>query len=418
MSESQSFASDKKVLASNFLALSLVKVTDYLIPLITLPYLARVLGVDKFGVISFSQAFIQYFICFVEYGFNFSGTRAVALNRQDHAALESILSRIFFAKLFLALCSLALLLLLITVVPPLRKYALLHLFTFGLVFGEVFIPLWFFQGIEQMKYVTIFNCLSKVLFATAIFIFVRQPDDYLIVNLMYGVGAILSGSTAMALLRFKFGLRITLPPWRAVATELRQSFNIFVGTFIPTLYNNTSTFILGLTASETFVGYYAAAIKVINIVNQFVWVLGRVFFPFLNRRFSAFRTAGRIMLGAGLGLTLAVFLSADLLVDILFTNRYEATATLLRILSASSFLLAVMSTYGSNYLVVLKQDRLYMIITATASLIGFAAAIVTIPVWYHYGAAWTLVGARALLALLCFIFAMRLMLDTRRASAG
>lgn len=409
MNGTESLSGERRGLASNFMALSLVKVTDYLIPLITLPYLARVLGVDKFGVVYFSQAFIQYFVSLVEYGFNFSGTRAVTQNRNDRAELERILARVLFSKLLLTFVSLVIMLALVTLVPPLRKYAILHLCTFGLVFGEVLLPLWFFQGLEQMKYVTIFNCLGKMLFAGALFLLVNTPDDFVLVNLFYAVGAILSGVAAIAFIRYRFGLRLRIPAPGEVANELRAGFNLFVGTFVPTLYNNTSTFILGLVAPETFVGYYAAAIKVINIVNQFVWVMGRVFFPFLNRRFSAFRVAGRIMLAGGLALSLFVFLSADLLVAVLFTARYEATADLLRILSASSFLLAVMGTYGTNFLVVLKKDRLYMTATTIASLIGFAAAIATIPVWYHYGAAWTLLGARALLALLCYLFAWRLM---------
>ena len=399
---------DRKIIIGNITALSLVKITDYVIPLITLPYLARVIGVEKFGVIIFSQAFVQYFISLVEYGFNFSGTRAIAQNRNNRENLECIFSRICAAKIVLMVSSFLFFIATIYLIPMLRRYAVLHLFTFGLVIGEALLPAWFFQGMERMQLLTILNCSSKLLFAVILFTFVKSPDDFLLVNLFYSFGAIAAGITGLVLVYRVFGIRLLLPSLAAVAGELRRGFYLFVGTFMPTLYNNTSTFILGLAAPEILVGYYAAAMKVINLVTQFITILSRVFYPFLSRRSDEFIAVRRTLLITGAALSLILVAGANPIITVLFSARFSAAIPLLRILSVGIFMLAVMAAYGTNYLLVHRKDRLYMLLTVVASIVGFVASLLCIPLYHHHGAAWTLTGTRTLLAVLCYLLALKL----------
>jgi len=396
-------------LTSNFIALSLVKATDYLVPLVTLPYIARVIGVEKFGVIIFSQSFVQYFVSLVEYGFNFSGTRAVALHRDNRTELEALFSRIYVAKITLAIGGFSLFAILTGVVPSLREQALLHLLTFGLVFGEALLPTWFFQGMEQMQFLTFLNGIAKFFFAAVLFLFVKSPDDFILVNLFYAAGAIMAGILGLILVVYSFGIRLCLPSVGSLIHELQKGFPLFVSIFMPTLYNNTSTFILGLSAPPTLVGYYAAAMKIINLVTQLITVLSRVFYPFLSRHANDFSLIRRTLLGTGGVLAFLLITTATPLVLLLFSNRFAPAIPLLRILAVGIFMLSVMAAYGTNYLLVLQKDRLYMMLTLVASLVGFAATVILIPLWHHYGAAWTLTGTRTLLAILCFLSALHLM---------
>lgn len=258
---------DRRKLAENFLSLYVVQGTNYLLSLVTLPYLGRVLEADTFGLVMFAQAVIQHFIIVTDFGFNLSATRAISLARDDRAAVGRIYSAVMTVKLGLMIVSFAALLLLIATVDKFAADPWLYILTFGMVAGNVLFPIWFFQGMERMKYITVLNTVAKFIFAGSIFILVRDPRDYLLVPLLNSLGFITAGLLAVGMVLRRFRVPVRVPSPADLREQLRQGWYIFISQVSISLYTSTNTLILGFLASNTVVGYYTAAEKIIQAVK-------------------------------------------------------------------------------------------------------------------------------------------------------
>ena len=164
---------DGKTVFANFGYLSLLQIAGYVFPLITMPYLARVIGADGFGKIAFASAIVVWIQTISDWGFNLTATRDVAQNRADKEKVSRIFSNVLWARCLLTIFSGLLLLIAVLTVPYLRENADIIFVTFLLVPGHILFPEWFFQAIEKMKYTTIFNLLIKLVFTIADCIYIH-----------------------------------------------------------------------------------------------------------------------------------------------------------------------------------------------------------------------------------------------------
>lgn len=207
--------SDAKILMSNFFSLAFLQVAGYVFPLLTVPYLANVIGVEKYGEIAFAMAVMVYFQTIVDYGFIFSAVRDIARCRKDYARISQIYSKVMWTRGLLVLCSFIFLILLILVIPKMREMWAILLASFLIVIGHAMFPDWMFQALEKMKYITIFNVVVKLIFTIFIFVFIHNPSDYILQPIITSLGYILSGLGAMWLIN-KWGISIFKPNFKEI----------------------------------------------------------------------------------------------------------------------------------------------------------------------------------------------------------
>ena len=388
-----------KVLAENFAALLLLQVAGYVFPFITLPYLSRTIGVEHFGDIAFATAIMVYCQTVVDYGFIFSAVRDIARCKEDKKEASAIFTRVMWARFFLVLVSFALLLLCILFIPKLYGMRLILLYSFFMVIGHALFPDWMFQALEKMKYITILNLLTKFLFTVLVFVVIREQDDYIYQPILTSLGFCISGIISLILL-WKMGFRMGRFRIKEVLSTIRSNTDLFINQIVPNLYNSLSTIFLGFMSGSTANGIFDAGNRFNNISSQFIAIISRVFYPYLSRNIQQHSLYLKLHLGISFCAGLFLFVTAPLLIDLFFTEVFDEDVLVLRIMSCSLIFLSLSNVFGTNYLIVIGKEKELRNCTMVASIAGFFIMIPLVYYFSYIGAAFTIIIARGLIALL------------------
>jgi polysaccharide transporter, PST family len=183
----------KNVHVRNVAWLYVVQFSSYLMPLITLPYLSRVLSPEKFGLVAYSQSIMWYFVTLTDYSFNFSATREVAIHRDDKENLSKLFSSVMAAKTLLTVAGFLVLMATVFAVPKLRAHWELYPLAFLTVTGNFFFPLWLFQGLQKLEQAAIRDFLAKLLGIIALFGLVHKDSDYAMATAVQGGSVAIAG---------------------------------------------------------------------------------------------------------------------------------------------------------------------------------------------------------------------------------
>ena len=273
------FGKETLTILHSFFFLSVIQLTNFLLPLIILPFLIRIVGIEKVGIIALAQALMSYFIIVTDYGFNLTATRDIAHHRGDKRRMSEIVSRVMILKSCLAGLSFFFLIILLNLVTRFSVNAEMYYWSFLLVLGQVLIPTWFFQGIEKMKYLALINVSGKIIFVTLIFFFIRKPDDYIYAIVFLSLGNIVAGVFGLLIMFYRFGISFIVPAWQDMKTELQTGWALMISNFSINVYINSNIFILALFTSNVIVGYYSIADKILYALRQILNLFFQATYP-------------------------------------------------------------------------------------------------------------------------------------------
>lgn len=373
---------DGKTLLENFVSLSAIQLIGMVLPLITLPYVLRVMGFEKYGIIVFATALVAYFQSLTDFSFKITAVRDVAIFKDSQNKLNLIYSKVITIKTIFLLLSLLLIGSIVYLYPPFYEYRLIYGLCMLSLVGHTLFPEWFFQGIEKMRYITYLNIGIKVFFTLCVFVFIKAEEDFWIYPLLQSAGLIGAGLIGQLMLIYKYKLKFIWLPKRIIKNAITSNFPIFVNQFLPTLYNNTSLFLLGLFSVPVIVGIYNSILIVVNLAVALLEIVSRVFFPFLNRKKTAFTSYKKMML-AMVSLMSVCILAGHKLVFWYLNISYENAFWVLLILVIGLFGYTLYNIFGLNYFIVYRKDKLVMNNTIKASVIGF---ILAFPLVYFFDA--------------------------------
>ena len=270
-------------MTTNFISLVLLQGINYLLPLLSFPYLFRVLGVERWGLVTFGYAFMQYFVMFTDFGFNLSGTKFISQHKENIKKINSFLNSAMTGRFILCIICFFLLLLLTLFNQKFKNESFFYILYFGIVIGNVMFPMWFFQGMENMKYITMFNIIAKSLSFIPFFIIIRKPEDYIYVPICYSVGFILAGIISIFIIYNKMEMKWYFTSIKEIQHVLKDSSTYFLSRVSTSLFTTNNSFILGLACGNIAVGYYSAAEKIYQAYNQLLLPFTGVLFPHISR---------------------------------------------------------------------------------------------------------------------------------------
>ena len=323
---------DKRRLIENFSALTFMQLLNYILPFITLPYLARVLTIEGYGVYIFSLSFIQYFIIIVNFGFDLSGTREISINRNNSKKLSEIFSSILIIKFILMLISFIILILLILFVPTIKEYWYVHLLMFLMVFGNMLLSIFIYQGLEKMKFITILNASIKIFFTLSIFIFVKDQNDLALVALLNSIGYIIVGIISLIIITSVINIKLKIPSKESIVSQLKNSAQFFWSRIAVSMYTTSNTFVIGLILGPVAAGFFGTADKLFRGVVSLYQPLNSVLYPYIahSKNISLYKKLFKISTISNIFIVLLVFLFSDFIINLIFGEGYGESAVLLK----------------------------------------------------------------------------------------
>lgn len=276
----------KKTLFVNYLSLASLQIINYILPLIVIPYLFMTLNAEKFGLVYFAQAVVVYFSMIIGYGFNLSAVKEVSVNRDNKEKINEIYSTITYIKSFMFIVLFFIFYLIIYSFDKFSNEQLLYLFTYGMIIESILFPVWLFQGLEKMKFITLIYFTSKVVATLLIFIIIKEENDYYKVPIIYLISTFISGLIAIYVIRFKLQIKLIPININQVVYQLKEGWHLFIANLSGNLYRNSNILILGFLTNNTFVGFYALAEKVVKAIQSIMIPVSDTLYPFIAKRVS------------------------------------------------------------------------------------------------------------------------------------
>jgi PST family polysaccharide transporter len=370
----------KRGLVKNVFSLGLVQVANYVFPFITVPIVSRIIGPDKFGVLSFSSSFVTYFTLLINFGFDLSATRAIAANRNNVEERNKIFNQVVLAKVLLFSVSILLFLIALFTVPQLRNEKEVAIFSFIVCLSWVITPNWLYQGMQELSRVAMFNLVTKVIFTVIILLVIREKSDYIWQPLAISVAQLIVGVYSFTYALRRYSIRLQRTQLQPVLQLLWKERVIFFSMVVINLYTTTNVVLLGFLQSPTQVGYYSAGYRLIVIIQSLISIpLSQAKFPFIGSAFAQSREKGlhvvKQMLPVVTVLTFSaafiLWLFGPLVIMLIYGHKFEPSIMVFRILAFVPVVIGWSNLFGIQTMINLKMDKIFFRITA----IGAVASI-------------------------------------------
>ena len=379
-------------LLSNFVALSIIQGTNFLLPLIVMPYVIKRVGPDGFGAISVAQVVMVYLSTVCDYGFNLTATRDIAIGRNDDNKISRIFYTVLAAKLVITMAAFLLLAVMTLTVPLFRENILLYLLGFTYVIGQSLMVSWFFQGVERMQYITVITLISRLIFVVLVFAFIRHRADRQLFLLFLGIGNIIAGIVSIYLAVKLFRFSFYRPSWADIRYELREGWQITVSNLSINTYLYINVFVLRLFTNDLVVGYYSVAERIFFAVRQILGIFSQVIYPRVcqivqegRRQVKEFFTKVYLpFLILVLASCSILFFFSGFIVSIFLGNRSAMAVQLLRILAFVPVIVCL-NIPAYQVLLGLNLKKSYLRVLVSGTIVNLVANLLLVNVWGAIG---------------------------------
>jgi O-antigen/teichoic acid export membrane protein len=390
----------------------LLAVSQVLFPLLTFPYLARVLGPENIGLYNFSESYARYFALVAALGISVYGVREIAKKQGQPKALSNTFVELFLIN-FIATCVLSIVYIFtIVYTTKLSSNASLFYWSFLFFFFQVFVLEWFFTGINQFKYIAVRFFIIRLVFIAAIFIFIKEANDYVkYMQLQVGLTFFLGVINFVYLFKFIVLKNICLSELNLLK-HLKPLFLLFLTIFSISVYLHFDTVLLGILADNESVGYYSAPLKLVKIIIAVLAAITAAMFPKMVQFFEQgdlvqfekmLSQSFELVVSIGIPTTILVYILAPEIIYILFGSSFQQAIIPLQITAPLILIVSLSTIFGFQILSVHSKDSAILKSAVAGMLFSLVASFLFIPKFKQEGAAYIILFTE-LLVLLFFIY--------------
>lgn len=381
----------------DIISLMFLQGVNYIMPVLVLPYLITVIGAEGFGIYSFALSVCQYLILIVDFGFNLSATKQIAIHKGDKEKVSKIFSDTVYAKIFLMLISLIIAFAL-SLVPNFAIYREAIFVMFGMVIGHTLLYVFLFQGLDEIRWVSFFTAIAKFMVLPLTFIFVKGSEDLYIAVFLQGFVSVVAAIISLIMIGTKKWVYLVRFTFNGMWNAIKDAFPIFLSNAATSIYTVSFVLILGYFATADVVGQYSASERIMRVLVLFIFApVMQVFYPKVSRLAKTSKTESenlykKILYGVICLMTLiclGIFILSYIIVP-LAGDDYMGTESIMRIMCLTPIFIGTGGVIGQIYILALSDNKYKKYFTKTyimAAVVAILSIFIFIPTLQAQGAA-------------------------------
>lgn len=403
---------DTKVFLANFFHLSFLRGISRILPLITTPFLIRVIGIEKFGTLEFAKAISFYFTTFVSYGFRYSATKQITLHKKDKAIIGEIVSSVYAIKIIIIAICLLIMMLLIYFVPKIGEERIYLVSFFPIVIASSLFPTFVFQGLDKMHWLTLLNIIFKILFLVSIFIFIQGPEDAILFPILLGVLDVVRLVIALVILYRNLSIPMRWPVLSIMIEQLKEGLHIFLSQLAVMFYSRFSAIFLGFFGGPTVVAIYTLGDRIArtteSILESFIQALYPIAYQKLYKHIDAgiqyIKHVAKVSLVTLVIVGIIYWSFADQIILLLAGKYMPEAATVFRIHAFLPAIILLSNLLGIGILIPIKAGRKYTYSVLITGCLAVALHFILVPLFQTQGAAWAILLSEIFAVIFLFLF--------------
>ncbi|HHQ4482837.1 hypothetical protein BWQ95_23165 [Aeromonas hydrophila] len=403
-----------KIIIKNIFSLFSIQTVNYLLPLLVVPYLVRVLGIDNFGIYSLILGIVQYLVILTDYGFNFSATRDVALNRDNKKHIGRVFLSVSICKICLLTLSICIILILAksySIYGGSHDLILALLCGISIIIGTAIFPVWLFQGCEKMVFIAISNFTARLIGTILVFFLVKSSGDIYIAVLLQGGTAILAGMLSLVF-AFKMDfLCINRVEISDVIRQFKLGWHVFISTIFVSLYTNSIPIILGFTSGTESVGVFTAADKIRLALQGFIGPVSQALYPRLSRLMGESKNKAKQLIKKSfiyfiLPLSIfsvTIFVFSEQIVKLFYGAENLRVSDVLKVLIIIPPIVGIGNLLGAQILLPLGKSKAFSMTYIVTGIFGGLLIYILSKQYAEYGVSVSLLGIEFLVSFIFYI---------------
>lgn len=404
-------------LLKNGIWLFVLQVFNTIVPMITLPYVTRILGASGYGDFSLALNWILYFQVIVEYGFGYWGARKVATTGKEQ--LQNTFSRIITARIVLLLFSFIVMCIVYVFSGKEFSHFTCMCILFLMVLGVTFQLTWLFQGMQNMKFITMINAASRTISVLLIFALVKHAGDVYLYCFLYSCTYILSAVIGLYMANKMYRLKVILCDFKDAKSALIEAWPLFISQAMSKVLSGFGVTVLGMITTSSAVGIYSAIYKIPYTMALFFNPISQAIYPDISSAFSKSKKIGYTRVKKLAFAVVPLFTVAAVIfivfhhpiVWLLFGNEYANNSIILVPLGVWFVLSVINNFLGIQILVASGHQKEYsnaFLISAICSVILY---VILGNFWELYGIAFSTCIAELVLTILLLFYIREVYLE-------